>query len=64
MDAKDFYIVPVFGGIGKRSEIPIESILKGGYVRYKDAYSHQGDVVTYIKRTIEPVQQPASLRRY
>lgn len=54
MDAKDFYIVPVFGGLGKPSTVPLESVVKGGYVRYMDAYSNDANVVTYIKRTIEP----------
>lgn len=63
MDAKDFYIVPVFGGVGNPSRVPLERIYKGGYTTYKDAYPDAGDTITYIKRTFVPDQQMAASKR-
>jgi len=63
MDAKDFYIVPVFGGLGNANQVPIDRVYKGGYTTMKDAYPDAGDTVTYIKRTFVPQQQQARARR-
>lgn len=54
MDAKDVFIVPVFGGYGMPSQVPPHRLVKGGYTRFKDAYNGQDQIVTYVRRTIIP----------